>query len=79
MGRKVCCLCLVESATECRTRDRDVFCAVSLSGAMWAATQAFEPADPGGARFLEHPAAACPRLVTQAGRDFLELTERTVS
>ena len=39
----------------------------------WTATQAFEPADPGGARFLEQPAAACPRPVTQAGRDFLEL------
>ena len=57
LGRKACCLCLmvlcvsVESATECRTREHDVFCAVCLSGAMWAATLAFEPADPGGAPF----------------------------
>ena len=41
MGRKVCCLCLwcvsVESAMECRIRNHDVFCAVSMSGAMWSA------------------------------------------
>ena len=43
LGRKACFLCLVvlsvsvESGMECGIRDRDMFCAVSLSGAMWSA------------------------------------------
>ena len=70
----------VESAMESKDVLMTCFCAVSSSGTHrspmitiqkkppLAATQAFEPADPSTADFLEHLTAACPRSVIHASQ-----------